>query len=138
MKYTALATSISYVRLEIEAESLEEARRIAEQSDGYDWTDEGYGDWEITDVFCSEPSAMSKEKELIAHEMAKLIPQIIPDNNESEEQLYQEALADLEHSDKTINNLNTLYELADEYSESHFEEPIYNLINRITQYMQRR
>ena len=52
MKYKVYYKSIDYVYLEVEANSPEEARAIAEDTDGGEFINDGYGSWEydyITD-----------------------------------------------------------------------------------------
>lgn len=44
-KYRVWAQSISDVYLEVEAENEEQARAIAEETDGGDFTPTPYGDW---------------------------------------------------------------------------------------------
>ena len=44
-KYRVWAQSISDVYLDVEAESEEEAMKIAEEADGGDFIDDGMGDW---------------------------------------------------------------------------------------------
>ena len=46
MKYRVMCKSISYVYLDVEANSVEEAVAIAEDTDGGDFINDGYGDWE--------------------------------------------------------------------------------------------
>ena len=45
MKYRVWAESISYVYLDVEANSEGEALQIAEDTDGGDFTDSGMGEW---------------------------------------------------------------------------------------------
>ena len=46
-KYKVPATMFTYLTLEVSAESEEEAWAIARDTDGGDWVDEGFGDWEV-------------------------------------------------------------------------------------------
>lgn len=50
MKYRVWAQSISDVYLDVEADSEEEARNIAEETDGGEFIDSGYGDWILGSV----------------------------------------------------------------------------------------
>ncbi len=45
-KFRVMYKSIGYVYLDIEADSLEEAREIAENTDGGEFVEDGIGDWE--------------------------------------------------------------------------------------------
>ena len=47
MKYRVWATSISYVYLDVDAETEEEAIEIAEEADGGEFEATAYGDWYI-------------------------------------------------------------------------------------------
>jgi hypothetical protein len=49
-KYIITASSITYYTLEVEADSYDEARDIAYNADGGDFTQDGMGDWEIVEV----------------------------------------------------------------------------------------
>jgi len=49
-KFRVLAEAISYVYVDIEAESEEKAREAAEELDGGDFHDDGIGDWEFGSV----------------------------------------------------------------------------------------
>lgn len=51
MKYRVWAESISYVYLEVEANSEDEALQIAEDADGGEFTDSGNGDWKMGNAF---------------------------------------------------------------------------------------
>lgn len=46
MNYTICCRCISYVSLEVEADSLEEAKQIGKDADGAEFIDDGYGAWE--------------------------------------------------------------------------------------------
>ena len=49
-KYRVWAKITDYAYLDVEAESAEEAEKIARETDGGEFTSDGkYGDWEITD-----------------------------------------------------------------------------------------
>ena len=51
MKYVVYGESISYVHLEVEADSYEEAMEIARESDGGEWdADHGEGDWIYSNI----------------------------------------------------------------------------------------
>ena len=50
MKYIITASSISYYKLEVEADSSDEAWQIGKDADGGDFKEIGLGDWEIVDV----------------------------------------------------------------------------------------
>lgn len=50
MKYTITASSISYYKLEVDADSLDEAWQIGKDADGSDFSPDGDGDWEVLDV----------------------------------------------------------------------------------------
>ena len=45
MTYRVHAKSISYVYLDVEADSEEQALEIADRADGGEFTDSGFGDW---------------------------------------------------------------------------------------------
>ena len=49
-KYRVWATCISDVYLDVDAESEEEAREIAEYADGGDFIDAGSGEWKVGSV----------------------------------------------------------------------------------------
>lgn len=44
-KFRIWAESISYVYLDVEADNIHKAMEIAEEVDGGDFHDDGYGDW---------------------------------------------------------------------------------------------
>lgn len=46
MKYRVMYKSTEYFYLDVEADSLEEALEIAEDTDGGEFHDDGVGDWE--------------------------------------------------------------------------------------------
>lgn len=46
MKYRIFYKAIDYVYLDVEANSLEEAKEIAEDTDGGEFIEDGVGDWE--------------------------------------------------------------------------------------------
>ena len=48
--YRILASYTAYCSMEVEAESIEEAREIAYEADGGDFHSDEYGDWNIDDV----------------------------------------------------------------------------------------
>ena len=48
-KYKFLAENTTYYSLEVEAPNLEEARKIADESDGSEWNEDGCGKWLIED-----------------------------------------------------------------------------------------
>lgn len=50
MKYIITASSISYYKLEVEADSSDEAWQIGKDADGSDFSRDGDGDWEVVDV----------------------------------------------------------------------------------------
>jgi hypothetical protein len=50
MKYIITASSISYYKLEVEADSSDEAWQIGKDADGSDFSPDGDGDWEVVDV----------------------------------------------------------------------------------------
>lgn len=45
-KYRVMYKSTDYLYLDVEADSLEEAKKIAEDTDGGEFVKDGYGDWE--------------------------------------------------------------------------------------------
>ena len=49
-KYQVIASSITHYTMEIEAESLQEAEKLAWLAEGGDFTQDGLGDWEIVEV----------------------------------------------------------------------------------------
>jgi hypothetical protein len=53
-KYIAYAQYTVEVELKIEANSLDEAKEIADNADGADFTEIGLGDWVIYDIVESE------------------------------------------------------------------------------------
>ena len=50
-KYRVWAESISYVYLDVEANSEDEALQIADDADGGEFTDSGQGAWEMGEAF---------------------------------------------------------------------------------------
>lgn len=46
MKYRVMYKSIDYVYIDVEAESIEEAKEIARNTDGGEFIQDGVGDWE--------------------------------------------------------------------------------------------
>ena len=52
MKYRVWAESISYVYLDVDAESEDESREIAEEADGGEFECSAFGDWFVTE--CEE------------------------------------------------------------------------------------
>ncbi len=49
-RYAVVATITSYAKLTVNAESEEEALRIAEETDGGEFTPDPDGEWDITGV----------------------------------------------------------------------------------------
>jgi hypothetical protein len=49
-KFLVYASYITYLKTEIEAETAEQARDIAEDMDGGDFKDTGFGDWFIDEI----------------------------------------------------------------------------------------
>lgn len=45
MKYRVIYSSVQYFILDVEADSIEEAKNIAENTDSGDFIDDGVGDW---------------------------------------------------------------------------------------------
>ena len=45
-KYRVMYKSTDYLYLDVEADSLEEAKKIAEDTDSEDFIEDGTGDWE--------------------------------------------------------------------------------------------
>ena len=50
MKYRVMYKSTEYVYIDVEADSIEEAKEIAENTDGGEFSDDGVGDWEYDSV----------------------------------------------------------------------------------------
>jgi hypothetical protein len=50
-KFMVSASFVSYCEIEVEADSLDEAKDIAYNLDGGDFSHSGYGDWNIDEVF---------------------------------------------------------------------------------------
>lgn len=50
MKYRVMYRSIDYVYIDVEADSIEEAKEIAENTDGGEFIEDGVGDWEYDSV----------------------------------------------------------------------------------------
>ena len=48
--FRVLASYTSYCYMDIQAENLDEAREIAYNADGGDFTDQGLGDWNIDEI----------------------------------------------------------------------------------------
>ena len=63
--YRVWARCISYVYIDIEAEDEYKAKELAEELDGGDFHDDGYGDWEwgCVDERDTEPDYTQKELE---------------------------------------------------------------------------
>lgn len=56
MKYIVYAENTTYYWMEVEANSLDEANKIAEESDGADWTEDSSGKWIVNDeLTCRKP-----------------------------------------------------------------------------------
>lgn len=51
MKYTITARCIEYLTLEVEADSLEEAKEIADEADGGEFTSDLFPEWK---TYCIE------------------------------------------------------------------------------------
>lgn len=49
MKYIVFAENTTYYWMEVEANSADEANKIAEESDGADWTEDYSGKWIVND-----------------------------------------------------------------------------------------
>ena len=49
MKYIVFAENTAYYSMEVEAKSADEANKIAEESDGGDWTEDCTGKWIVRD-----------------------------------------------------------------------------------------
>ena len=47
MKYRVWAKSVSYVYLDVVADSIDDAIAVADETDGGDFTSTAHGDWEI-------------------------------------------------------------------------------------------
>lgn len=50
MKYRVMYRSTDYVYIDVEANSVEEAKEIAENTDGGEFIEDGVGDWEYDRV----------------------------------------------------------------------------------------
>ena len=50
MKYRVMYKSTEYVYIDVEADSIEEAKGIAENTDGGEFIEDGVGDWEYDSV----------------------------------------------------------------------------------------
>ena len=50
MKYRVMYKSTEYVYIDVEADSIEEAKEIAENTDGGEFIEDGVGDWEYDSV----------------------------------------------------------------------------------------
>lgn len=59
--YTVQASYITYLSVDIEAESEEQARDIAKELDGGDFHIDAYGDWNIDDVIFQCEAKYSSE-----------------------------------------------------------------------------
>lgn len=46
MKYRVMYKSVDYLYLDVEANSIEEAKEIAENTDGGEFIEDGVGDWD--------------------------------------------------------------------------------------------
>lgn len=53
-KYIVFAENTTYYSIEVEANSVEEAHKIAEESDGADWTEDASGKWLIQEELTHE------------------------------------------------------------------------------------
>jgi hypothetical protein len=49
-KFLVYASYVNYVKTEVEAENIDEAKEIAYELDGGDFKDTGHGDWNIDDI----------------------------------------------------------------------------------------
>jgi hypothetical protein len=49
MKYIVFAENTTYYSIEVDAKSADEANKIADESDGGDWTENGCGKWIVND-----------------------------------------------------------------------------------------
>jgi hypothetical protein len=49
MKYIVFAENTTFYSMEVEAKSADEANKIAEESDGGDWTEDCTGKWIVND-----------------------------------------------------------------------------------------
>ena len=49
MKYIVFAENTTYYSMEVEANSADEANKIAEESDGGDWTEDSSSKWLVND-----------------------------------------------------------------------------------------
>jgi hypothetical protein len=49
-KFIVTASFVSYCEVEIEADNLDEAKEKAYELDGGDFSQSGYGDWNIDDI----------------------------------------------------------------------------------------
>ena len=63
-KYKVYAENTTYYSLEVEANSIEEANKIAEDSDGGEWTEDSYGKWIISDDLTHEAHNENKEEKV--------------------------------------------------------------------------
>ena len=59
-KFMVLASFVSYCEVEIDAENLDQAKELAYNMDGFDFTHSGYGDWNIDDVVEVKPYTCPK------------------------------------------------------------------------------
>lgn len=50
MKYRVMYKSTEYMYIDVEADSIEEAKEIAENTDGGEFIEDGVGDWEYDRV----------------------------------------------------------------------------------------
>lgn len=50
MKYRVMYKSTEYLYIDVEADSIEEAKEIAENTDGGEFIEDGVGDWEYDRV----------------------------------------------------------------------------------------
>lgn len=50
MKYRVMYKSTDYVYIDVEADSIEEAKEIAENTDGGEFIEDGVGNWEYDRV----------------------------------------------------------------------------------------
>ena len=50
-KFLVYASYVNYVKTEVEAESIDEAKDIAYELDGGDFKDTGLGDWSVDNIF---------------------------------------------------------------------------------------
>ena len=84
--FRILASYTAYCSLEIQAENIDEAREIAQETDGGEFHSDEYGDWNIDDIVelekpytCPKFEPAEEEKE---DKMSKWIKQVNKDIRE--------------------------------------------------------